>query len=94
MGGSPLRLNQKQSTGKQKDGEQTPHIAKFLQAGVVLPSEPLTAELMSISGGSYEPRDRHKQLLNIFMVILLDVGYFTNLTEFVNIKIIPPPRMP
>jgi len=33
MGGSPLRLNQKQSTGKQKDGEQTPHIAKIFASG-------------------------------------------------------------
>src|SRR3990172_8890046 len=57
-----------------------------MQAGVVQPSDPLTAE-GSISGGGYEPRDRHKQWLDVFIGFHLDVRYFTYLTDFVNAKI-------
>ena len=80
-----MSLNQKQSTDKQKDGEQTPHAAKVCMRGSSNRLIPLTAE--ETSGGGYEPRRIHKQELMFFMVFIVDVCYFTNLTNFVNVEI-------
>ena len=55
-----MRLKLKQSTDKQKDGEETPHIAKFASGGRPTVLNPLTAEEI-LSGGGYEPRPIHKQ---------------------------------
>ena len=42
-----------------------------LQAGVVLPSDDSVDCGRSISGGGYEPRDRHKQKVKVIVFMML-----------------------
>jgi hypothetical protein len=83
-----LRIKSKQPTDKQKDGEQTPHADVFIRKrGSFYRLIPLTAEGVTVSGGSYEPRDRHKQYSMVFMVLFIDCANSMNLTDFVKINI-------
>ena len=51
------------------------------------PSDLLTAIVSQAVG--YEPRDRHMQQLSVFISFIIDVRYFTYLTEFVKEKSSP-----